>query len=302
MGASHDHAQHSHTSNRRRLALAFGITALVFVSQLVGSILTGSLALLVDTAHMLTDVIALLMALTAASLMLRPPSDTHTWGFRRAEVISASIQAIILFSVGVYALIEAIRRFFEPTEIPGKMLLIFASIGLLANIVAMFVLMGGKDSNLNMKAAFLEVTTDALGSVAVIIGALAMILFDFGQADVIAAIFIAILILPRALHLARQALDVLLEKTPREIDLATLREHIRSQEHVIDVYDLHVSRISSDYPVLTAHVTVEDHCFNDGHVPEILESLHECVREHFPIRIDHATFQIEPARLRHDAC
>lgn len=299
MPKGHDHIL---TKNSRRLTVAFLVTLFVFVSQLIGAILTGSLALLVDTAHMLTDVIGLLMALTAARLMMRPASDTHTWGFKRAEVLSASLQAIILFAVGVYALVEAVRRWFEPTEVPGMMLLIFASIGLLANLVSLFVLKGSKDSNLNMKAAFLEVMTDALGSVAVILSALAMIFFDFGRADTIAAIFIAILILPRAVHLARQALEVLLEKTPKELDLDELREHIKSHEHVIDVHDLHVTRISSDYPVLTAHVAVEDSCFYDGHAPEILEALQLCAREHFPIRIEHATFQIEPAHLHNDAC
>lgn len=288
--------------NRRRLTVAFVVTASVFVSQLVGAILTGSLALLVDTAHMLTDVIGLLMALTAATLMMRPASDTHTWGFRRAEVISASVQALILLAIGIYALIEAIRRLFNPTEVPGKLLLIFAAIGLVANLISMFVLMGGRDSNLNMKAAFLEVTTDALGSVAVILGALTIIWFDFKQADSLAAIFIAVLILPRAIHLAKLALEVLLEKTPKEIDLQELREHIKSHEHVLDVHDLHLTRISSDYPVLTAHVAIKDTCFYDGQVPKILEDLQECVREHFPIRIEHATFQLEPSTLHDDAC
>lgn len=293
MGADHDHQL---TENRTRLLLAFGLTAIVFVSQLVGSIVTGSIALLVDTAHMLTDVISLLMALTAANLMLRAPTNTHTWGFKRAEVLSASFQSLLLLGVGVYALFEAVRRLFTPTEIPGKTLLIFATIGLVANLLALAVLSGGKDSNLNMKAAFLEVATDALGSVAVIIGALTMIFFGFSRADSIAAILIAFMIIPRALRLARQALGILLEKTPPEIDLEDIKKHLLQQEHVVSVDDLHVTRISSDLPVLTAHITVEDSCFRDGHAPEILANLQECVREHFPLRIEHSTFQLEPAQ------
>ena len=300
MGAGHDHAHASTSTNRTRLAFAFAITAVVFVSQLVGSVITGSVALLVDTAHMLTDVIGLFMALTAARLMLRPAADTHTWGFRRAEAISAALQALILFTVGVYALVEGIRRLFLPSDVPGDLLLIFGFIGLLANVVALIILASGRNSNLNMKAAFLEVVNDALGSVAVIVGALCLIWFDWSRADAVVGILIALMILPRTITLARSALGVLLEVTPPEINLETVRTHLEQTEHVIAVHDLHISRISTDLPVLTAHVRIEDSCFTDGHVPEILRSLQECVAEHFPISIEHSTFQLEPANFTHD--
>lgn len=298
MGADHQHSHQSGAQNQTRLAFAFGLTAIVFVSQLVGTILTGSVALLVDTAHMLTDVIGLLMALTAAKLMLRPATDTHTWGFRRAEVISASVQALILFTVGMYALIEGIRRLFNPAEVPGGLLLIFGVIGLAANLIALVILAGGKNDNLNMRAAFLEVLNDALGSVAVIVSALLMIWFGWERADSVAGIVIALMILPRTISLARSAFGVLLEKTPEGIDLADVRAHILSQEHVIEVRDLHVTRISSDLPVLTAHVLIEDECFTDGHAPEILIALQKCVADHFPIKIEHSTFQLEPVGMR----
>lgn len=295
MGAGHDHSHGAAEMNRQRLAIAFTLTAVVFVSQLVGSVITGSVALLVDTAHMFTDVIGLFMALTAARLMLRPPTDTHTWGFRRAEVLSAGFQALILFSVGIYALVEAIRRLFEPAEIPGGLLLIFGVVGLVANVAALLVLAGGRKDNLNMRAAYLEVLNDALGSVAVILSALVMIWFGWDRADSVAAIVIAGMILPRTVRLARSAFQVLLERTPPGLDLGEVRAHIESQPHVIDVHDLHVTRISSDLTVLTAHVLIEDECFTDGHAPEILASLQECVAGHFPVRIDHSTFQLEPA-------
>ncbi|MBC9927058.1 MULTISPECIES: cation diffusion facilitator family transporter [unclassified Leucobacter] len=297
MGAGHHHGAAAATggaSNRRRLTLAFCLTFLVFLSQLVGSIITGSLALLVDTAHMLTDVIGLLLALTAARLMERPATDTHTWGFRRAEALSASLQALILLAVGVYAMIEGVRRLFEPAELASGTMLIFGIVGLVANVIAMAILAGGRGANLNMRAAFLEVVNDALGSVAVIVSALLIAWFGWERADSIAAILIAVLIVPRTISLLRSSLSVLLEQTPKGLDLADVRTHILGLPHVLAVHDLHITRISSDLPILTAHVTVEAECFTDGHAPEILASLQTCVAEHFPIRIDHATFQLEP--------
>jgi cobalt-zinc-cadmium efflux system protein len=297
MGAGHDHGaglQGSAQSNRRRLTIAFGLTFLIFVSQLVGTIMTGSLALLVDTAHMLTDVMGLLLALTAARLMARPATDTLTWGYARAEVLSATLQALILMSVGVYAVIEGIRRLFEPAELASGAMLIFGIVGLVANLAAMLILAGGRGDNLNMRAAFLEVVNDALGSVAVIVSALLIIWFGWDRADSIAAILIAVLIVPRTISLLRSALGVLIERTPRGIDLAEVRRHILEQDHVLAVGDLHVTRISSNLPILTAHVTIDDECFTDGHAPEILRTLQRCVAEHFPISINHATFQLEP--------
>lgn len=298
MGADHDHAS-TFAGHRSKLTAAFVITLVVFLSQLVGSILTGSVALLVDTAHMLTDVMGLFMALTAARLMLRPATDRHTWGLRRAEVLSATLQALILFAVGVYALIEGIRRLFQPAEVPGKMLLVFGCIGLVANVIALIILASDRNINLNMRAAFLEVLNDALGSVAVIVSALCLIWFEWDRADAIAGLVIAGLILPRTISLARSAISVLLEGTPPEIDLDEMRRHLEGTEHVIAVHDLHVTRISSDLPILTAHVRVEDTCFYDGHAPDILRSLQECVREHFPLRIEHSTFQLEPVSFGH---
>lgn len=295
----HEHSHAVGQQNRTRLTIAFVLTAIVFVSQLVGSVITGSVALLVDTAHMLTDVMGLFMALTAARLMLRPATDTHTWGFRRAEVISASLQALILFAVGVYALVEGIRRLFQPADVPGDLLLIFGVIGLVANVIALILLTSSRDANLNMRAAFLEVLNDALGSVAVIVGALCILWFGWDRADAVVGIVIALLILPRTINLARQALGVLLEVTPREIDLEDVRRHLEATEHVIAVHDLHITRISSDLPILTAHVRIEDHCFHDGHAPEILRSLQQCVSEHLPITIQHATFQLEPESFAH---
>lgn len=301
MGAGHDHG--AADTNRSRLAIALAITVGVVIAQAIGAVVTGSLALLVDTAHMLTDATGLVMALFAANLMRRRPSNRLTWGLRRTEVLSAMAQAALLFGVGIFALVEGIRRLFEPPEIASGSLLFFGILGLVANVIALAVLASGRASNLNMRAAFLEVANDALGSIGVIVSAILIALFGWYRADAIAAILIAVLIVPRTIILLRASLGVLLESTPKGVDLDEIRRHIIEVDHVVDVHDLHVTRISSDLPVLTAHVIVDDSCFNDGHAAQMLPQLQKCVAEHFTVSIEHSTFQIEPqsnASSEHD--
>jgi cobalt-zinc-cadmium efflux system protein len=276
------------------LVIAFSITLSVFVIEVVGSVITGSLALLVDAAHMLTDVIGLAMAVTAAHLMNRAPSDRHTWGLRRAEVLAALAQAALLLGVGIFALVEGVRRLFAPPEIASGSLLLFGIIGLVANVASLLVLLSGRRKNLNMRAAFLEVTNDALGSVAVIISALLIAAFGWYRADAIAGILIALLIIPRTLILLRTSASVLLESTPPGLDLSEVRRHILELPGVVAVHDLHASQVSTDLPTLTAHVVVDEAALLEGGTGELLRSLQECVAEHFPIGIEHSTFQIEP--------
>ena len=291
MGAGHDHGA---GANRTRLGVALALTGVVVVAQAVGSVVTGSLALLVDTAHMLTDTVGLGMALVASVLMTRPATDRHTWGLRRAEVIAALAQAALLLAVGGFALVEGVRRLVTPADVPSTSLLVFGVVGLVANLVALVVLTGGRRSNLNMRAAYLEVLNDALGSVAVIISAVLIAAFGWVRADSVAGLLIALLILPRTLLLLRDSTRVLLESVPPGLDLADVRRHILEVEHVVDVHDLHVTRVSSDLPVLTAHVTMQRACFESGHSGEVLRELQECVAEHFDVAIEHSTFQIEP--------
>lgn len=221
---------HTHaggTINRRRLAIAFGLTAGVLVAEVIGAIITGSLALLVDAAHMLTDAGGLLVALFAAKLMERPATSRRTWGLRRAE---ATVQAAVLLGVGAFVVIEAVQRFSQPAEIASVELLVFGIVGLLANIIAIVVMSGGRGDNLNMRAAFLEVLNDALGSVAVIVAAVVIMTTGFQQADSIAALLVGVLIIPRTLRLLRDAVDVLLESVPRGIDLDDVRQHLRDED------------------------------------------------------------------------
>lgn len=295
MGTGHDHA-HGHAAPRSRLLVAFVLTLVVVLAQVVGAAVTGSLALLVDAVHGITDSAGLLLALVAAILMERPPNPRRTWGFARVEVLAAGGQATVLLTVGLFALVEGARRLLSPAppEIPGQLVLVFGAVGLAANLVALAVLAGGRTANLNLRAAFLEVVNDALGSVAVIVGGVLVLTLGWHRADAVAGILIALLILPRAVVILREAGSVLLEATPPGLDLDDVRAHLMELEHVVDIHDLHASRIGTGLPVLTAHVVVADECWQQGCTPQLLDALQECVASHFAVSVDHSTFQLEP--------
>ncbi|MEV7527676.1 cation diffusion facilitator family transporter [Agrococcus sediminis] len=280
------------------MAIAFAITASILIAEVIGAVVTGSLALLVDAAHMLTDSAGLLMALVAASLALRPPSNRFTWGFRRAEVLAALAQAAVLLAVGIFAFAEGISRLFDPPEVSSAGLLVFGIVGLAGNIVAILVLGSGRGANLNMRAAFLEVVNDALGSVAVIVSAIVIATTGWTQIDAIAAMVISVLIVPRTVILLKESGTILLEASPRGLDLLDVRRHLLELPHVSEVHDLHATQVATGLPVLTAHIAVPPGCFHDGHVPVILKDLQECVAEHFPVNVEHSTFQIEPVTHR----
>lgn len=292
----HDNAR-SISSNSGRLAIAFGIAATILIAEVVGVILTGSLALLVDAAHMLTDVGGLLLALFAANLATRPANLRRTWGYGRAEVLAATAQATVLLGVGIFVFVEGAQRLVKPPNISSGPLAIFGIIGFIGNIASIMVLLRVRIANFNLRAAFLETVNDALGSAAVIIAAIIMGTTGWMRADAVAAMLIGILILPRTLKLLWETIDVLLESTPRGLDLDSVRTHILELPHVQSVHDLHVTQISTGLPVLTAHVVVNDECFYDGHAPAIIDNLQKCVAEHFEVQIQHSTFQLE--RMAH---
>jgi cobalt-zinc-cadmium efflux system protein len=287
--------------HRARLWIAFALTATIVVAQAVGSVVTGSLALLTDTAHAIADASGLLVALIAATLMLKPANSKRTWGFRRIEVIAALGQATLLLAVGIYAAIEGVRRLFAPPEVPAAELLVFGVIGLVANVIAIAILSSSRGANFNMRAAFLEVLNDALGSLGVIVAAIVIATTGFQRADAIAGLFIAALIVPRAFALMRETTSVLMEFTPPGLDLDEVRRHILSLDHVADVHDLHASTVATGLPTLTAHVVVADECFTDGHAALMLHDVRECVAEHFEVSI-HETAHIaehEPEATTH---
>ena len=300
-GSAHPH-NHSHDhaagASRGRLAVVLALVAAVLVAEVVTGLLTGSLALLADAGHMLTDTMGLVVALAAAHLSARAPTDRSTWGMRRAEVIGAALQAGMLAVVGVVVGVRAILDLIAPGDIEADGMLVMGVIGLVANIISMLVLAGGRGSSLNARAAFLEVANDALGSVGVIVAAGVVALTGWTRADAVASLVIVALIFPRAVALLRAAGRVLMDFTPEELDLAEVRRHILTVDHVEDVHDLHAWTVASDLPVMTAHVVVRDECLRDGHTAGILDSLQTCVAEHFPLPITHATFQLEPAAHR----
>lgn len=300
MGAGHTHG-HSHgpgpgADHRGRLAIAFTITSLILVVEVIGAVLSGSLALLADAGHMVTDAAGLLIALIAASLARRPATDRRTWGYLRAEVLAACLQASVLLAVGVFVMVEAVQRLFDPPPVGAGIMLVFGVVGLLGNIASIAVLASDRSANMNMRAAFLEVVNDALGSVAVLVAAGVIATTGWERADPVVSILLAALILPRTIILLRETVSVLLESTPRDLDLDDVRRHLLELPHVHAVHDLHASQIATGLPVLSAHVVVDDSCFHDGHVPEMLDQLQQCVAEHFAISVEHSTFQLEPVR------
>ncbi|MCF6507768.1 cation transporter [Blastococcus sp. MG754426] len=301
-GHSHGPGSSSPTDHRRRLAIVLVLTSTVLVAEVIGAVISGSLALLADAGHMLTDTAGLVIALIAATLAVRPATAKRTWGYRRAEVLGATLQAAALLAVGTYVLIEGIRRLFEPPEIETTAVLVFGLVGLVANVIGIVILTrGGRSDNVNMRAAFLEVLNDTLGSVAVLAAAGVIALTGWQRADAVASLVIAVLIVPRTVILLRETVSVLLETTPPGLDLDDVRRHLLAVPHVLEVHDLHASQITSGLPVLSAHVVVEDSCFRDGHAPQILDQLQDCLTGHFPVSVDHSTFQLEsPAHAAHE--
>jgi len=292
-GHDHGHSVSAGSGHRRPLAIVLGISSLILVVEVVGALISGSLALLADAGHMLTDVAGLSLALVAAVLAARPASDTRTWGYRRAEVLAAAAQAAVLLAVGGFVLVEGVRRLVSPPEVASGVMAAFGVVGLLGNAVSIVLLLRIQRGNLNTRAATLEVVNDALGSAAVLIAAVVIALTGWLRADAVASLLIGVLIVPRTWKLLRETVDVLMEATPKGVDLAHVRAHILAVPHVQQVHDLHASSVASDLPVLTAHVVVDDSCFHDGHLPALLDELQQCLTGHFDV--EHSTFQFEPA-------
>lgn len=298
LGHSHSHSGDAAAQNaghRRRLILACGITFSVVAAQALGAWITGSLALLTDAVHSMVDGIGLLVAVIAASLMFRSANAARTWGYRRVEILAGLMQATLLLGIGIYAAIEGIQRLSAPHEILHVQLLLFGAAGLLGNLISLWVLSSGRKANFNMRAAFLEVLADALGSVGVMIAAVIIWTTGWQQADSVAALVIAAIIIPRAAILLRETGRILLEFTPRGLDLDEVRKHILELEHVHEVHDLHASTVATGLPVISAHVVIDESCFTDGCATDTLTELRACVAEHFDVAVEHSTFQLETA-------
>ncbi|MEV5595616.1 cation diffusion facilitator family transporter [Streptomyces sp. NPDC052496] len=293
MGAGHDHgAGTAAAAYRGRLLGALALTSGVMVAEIIGSVVTGSLALLADAGHMATDVVGLTMALVAIRFANRPPSPQRTFGLARAEILAAVANALLLFGVGGYVLVTAVPRFFEPVGIEGGTTMVFGAVGLVANLVSLALLMRGQRDSLNVRGAFLEVTADALGSVAVIVAALLVTVTGWPAADPVASVVIGLMIVPRTWKLFRESLDVLLETAPKNVDMTEVRAHLLALPGVEDVHDLHAWTITSGMPVLSAHVVVAPDVLDATGHEKMLHTLRGCLGGHFDV--GHCTFQLEP--------
>jgi cobalt-zinc-cadmium efflux system protein len=288
MGQGHGH---SPEGDRRRLGIALAVTVGTTVLGATGAALTGSLALLADLGHLLTDAGALVAAMVAAALAARPVSARRTYGLGRVEVLVAGLNAIALILVVVWVAYEGINRLFEPAEVPGLPLLIIGVLGLAGNVTSLLVLAGGDRQNMNMRGAALHVLGDALGSVGVLAAAVVLLTTGWPYADTVASLFIAALIAPRTLALLREVGHVLLEGAPRDIDVAEVQEALRSVPGVVDVHDLHVWAINDRKPTVSAHVVVDE----DAHGPcgdaSVLDQAAHVLRERFGL--SHSTLQVE---------
>ncbi|MQW76907.1 cation diffusion facilitator family transporter [Nocardioides sp. dk4132] len=304
MGHSHGHG-HGHgggghaagrAADRRRLRIVLGVTASVMVLEIVGGLLTGSLALLADAGHMATDAGGVVLALGASYLAARPGGPRSTFGYHRAEILAAAVNGLVLLGVCAYVAWAGISRLGDPTPVDAAPMVGVALVGLVANVVSLSVLNRSDTGSLNMRGAISEVFADLVGSLLAVVAGVVIWTTGWERADAVASLAIAALILPRAILLIRDAGVVLLEIAPDSVDLAAVREHLLGVPGVVDVHDLHAWTITSGIPSLSAHVTVTDACLAERGVGATLDELSHCVAEHFSVQ--HATFQVEPVSHR----
>ena len=282
-------------SSRRLLAISLTLTATVMVVQVVGALLTGSLALLADAAHMFTDASALVIALIAATVAARPADDRRTFGYQRAEVFGALINAVILIALATVVAVQGVERLLNPNtvEVAGGLMLVVAVVGLVANAVSMWLLSRAQKTSINVRGAYLEVMGDLLGSLAVIVAAAVILLTGWMPADAIASLFIAAMIIPRAISLLREVFSVLSESAPKGTAVSEIRTHLLGYAGVVGVHDVHVWQLTRGAPVFTAHVSVQPALLADGRSAALLAEMQSCLADHFDVA--HSTFQIEPA-------
>ena len=307
MGAGHDHGHGgppptgtAAAAYKGRLRIALTITLGVMVLEIVGGVLSDSLALIADAAHMATDAVGLALALLAIHFANRPAGLNRTFGFARAEILAALANCLLLLGVGGFLLFEAVERFIEPAQTRGGLTVVFALVGLAANMVSLTLLMRGQKESLNVRGAYLEVLADALGSVTVLVSAAIILATGWQYADPIASLAIGLMIVPRTWRLLRETLNVLLESAPKGVDMGEVRSHILALPGVEDVHDLHAWTITSGMPVLSAHVVVSQDVLDAVGHEKMLHDLQGCLGAHFDV--EHCTFQLEPVgHAEHEA-
>jgi cobalt-zinc-cadmium efflux system protein len=285
---AHDDHSHGRADDRRRLSVTLGLVAAYLVAEVVGGLWTGSLALLADAGHMFSDVGALALSLFAIWLAQRPTTVERTFGYHRVEILAALANGVGLIAVALLILKEAVERLGAPRDVLGGPMLLVAVGGLFVNLAGLWMLHGGKDANLNVRGAWLHVLSDTLGSIGVITAALLVWAFGWRQADPIASIGIALLVIYASWQLIRETVGVLMEAAPGHIDVEEVRSALCETRGVLSIHDLHVWTITSGFVSLSCHVESSHQVADDT----LLAGLQELLRERFGI--DHVTIQVEP--------
>ncbi len=278
---------HTHLASKRNLAMALLITAVWFVAELAAGFYTNSLALLADAGHMLTDLAALSLSLFALKISARPATNEKTFGYLRAEILAALANGVILVLVGFFIAYEAYGRLLQPPLVRSGMMLAVSCVGLATNLIAARLLSHSDLENLNLRGAFLHVLGDIMGSVGAICAGIAMVAWHWYLADPVVSVVVAGLILYSSWRLLRDSVDVLLEGTPRHLNIAAILADLGSVEGVVSVHELHVWSITSGMPALSCHVVLR----SGVDAPAVLRKLSRMMRERF--RIEHTTIQIE---------
>jgi cobalt-zinc-cadmium efflux system protein len=279
--------EHRFQTSRQRLALAFWTQLAFFGVELVGGILTNSLALLADAGHMLSDVGALGLSLLALWWTARAPTSQKTYGYHRLEILVALVNGLVLWAMAGYIFYEAFGRFFQPPQISGQPLLIIASLGLLVNLLGMYVLLPAREHNLNLRSAFLHLLADSLGSVAAIAAGAAIYWLGWYWFDPLAGVIVGVMIIFGSWQLVWEAADILLESTPRHLDLEEVKAALEAHPQVKHVHDLHIWTIASGIHALSVHVAVGNHLDRDC----LTWELEELLRRRFGL--EHNTIQLE---------
>ena len=304
-GHSHDHGHHDHAHihdvramSRRRLWIALIINAVFLLFEVVGGILTNSLALLADAGHMLTDVAALLLAVFVSTLAEKPATPKRTYGLLRAEVLGALANGAALVIIVGMILWEAWRRIGISQEIHATGMLVIAVLGLLANAGSAWVLFGSRNVTVNLRGAFLHMIADALGSVGAIAAGVVILFTGWTPVDLVASLVISVFILWGSWDLISETVNILLEATPKDIDFYEVQKALLEIDHIQDVHDLHIWTIASGIPSMSAHIRLSSECSDTNHWQECLYTTQKMIRERFGIV--HSTFQFEPEDFKRD--
>lgn len=294
MGHHHDHGHHhghnhshGHSANKKALLVSFLLIATFMVVEVIGGLLTNSLALLADAGHMLSDAAALGLSFFALKLGERKASQLKTFGYKRFEIIAAALNGLTLILISLYIFYEAFQRFANPPEVQSMGMLTISTIGLLVNIVAAWILMSGDKENLNVRSAFLHVLGDMLGSVGAIVAALLMIFFGWGIADPIASVIVACLIIVSGWRVTKESVHILMEGAPAQIQSEEVKAALGAIPDVKEVHDLHIWSITSGMPMLSCHLSITENGVHDHILQEAQNILHDS------FGIEHSTIQVE---------